>query len=94
VIGPINQGSIKGLDIRSAVSARQAWKERLFNDIGRISCEKHDHSMICCDNACSPGKWIFGEGWIFFSKISDYHKLKPAHSGISYLVQRYRPGRQ
>jgi hypothetical protein len=82
LIGAINQNAIKGLDIMGAVSAHQAWKERLFNYVGGSSSEKLDHNVICRDNACSLGKWIYGEGQAFFSELPEYHKLKSAHSAF------------
>jgi Chemoreceptor zinc-binding domain len=82
IIGAINQSSIRGLDIRSAISVHQAWKERLFNYVSGSSSEKLDHNMICRDNACALGKWIYGEGQIFFSELTEYHKLKSAHSAF------------
>jgi hypothetical protein len=82
VLGAINQSAIKGLDITSAISLHQAWKERLFKYISGTSEEKLDHNVICRDNACSLGQWIYGEGQTFFSDLTEYHKLKAAHSAF------------
>lgn len=82
VLGAINQNSIKGLDITGAINAHQAWKERLFKYVSGTSEEKLDHNVICRDNACSLGQWIYGEGQVFFSELSEYHKLKAAHSAF------------
>jgi hypothetical protein len=82
VLGAINQSTIKGLDITTAISLHQAWKERLFKYISGTSDEKLDHNVICRDNACSLGKWIYGEGQTFFSDFTEYHKLKAAHSAF------------
>jgi Chemoreceptor zinc-binding domain len=82
LVGAINQNSIKGLDITGAINAHQAWKERLFNYVSGTSNEKLDHNVICRDNACSLGKWIYGEGQTFFSELAEYHKLKSAHSAF------------
>ena len=82
VLGAINQSGINGLDIMGAINAHQAWKERLFNYVGGTSSEKLDHNVICRDNACSLGKWIYGEGQTHFSELNEYHKLKAAHSAF------------
>jgi len=82
VLGAINQNSIKGLDITGAINAHQAWKERLFKYVSGTSDEKLDHNVICRDNACSLGQWIYGEGQAHFSELNEYHKLKAAHSAF------------
>jgi hypothetical protein len=82
VTGAISQPPIKGLNISDAVTAHSAWKERLFHYVNGTSTEKLDENMICRDDACTLGKWIYGDAHSFLSEIPDYHRLKSAHAAF------------
>jgi hypothetical protein len=82
ISGVISQKPIKGLNISEAVSAHSAWKERLFHYVNGSSAEKLDENMICRDDACVLGKWIYGDAHTFLSEIPDYHRLKAAHASF------------
>ncbi|HEY5994417.1 MAG TPA: CZB domain-containing protein [Gallionellaceae bacterium] len=80
--GAIAQSPIKGLNISEAVSAHTAWKERLFHYVNGTSTEKLDENMVCRDDACALGKWIYGDAHNFLSEIPDFHRLKASHAAF------------
>ncbi len=80
--GAIAQSPIKGLNISEAVSAHAAWKERLFHYVNGTSTEKLDENMVCRDDACALGKWIYGDAHNFLSEIPDFHRLKASHAAF------------
>lgn len=82
VRGAINQTPIRGLNVADAVSAHAAWKERLFHYVNGTSTEKLDENVICRDDACVLGKWIYGDARSFLSEVPDYHRLKSAHAAF------------
>lgn len=82
ISGAIEQNAIKGLNISEAVSAHTAWKERLFHYVNGTSTEKLDENVVCRDDACALGKWIYGDAHSFLTEIPDYHRLKAAHAAF------------
>ena len=82
VAGVIAQEPIRGLNVADAVSAHSAWKERLYHYVSGNSDEKLDENMICRDDACTLGKWIYGDAHAFLADIPDYHRLKSAHAAF------------
>jgi methyl-accepting chemotaxis protein len=55
-----NKTQISNLD--EAISAHIKWKHRLNQFIDGTSTEKLDSSVVCKDNQCALGKWIYGDG--------------------------------
>ena len=45
-----------------AIAAHIKWKIRLGQFIDGTSTEKLDSAMVCKDNVCVLGKWIYGDG--------------------------------
>lgn len=82
ITGAISQAPIRGLNISDAVSAHSAWKERLFHYVNASSTEKLDENVICRDDACVLGKWIYGDAHAFLAEVPDYHRLKSAHAAF------------
>lgn len=80
--GAISQKPLRGLKITEAVAAHSAWKERLFHYVSGDSSEKLDETMICRDDACALGKWLYGDAHAFLAEIPDYHRLKAAHAAF------------
>lgn len=87
VTGAISQTPIRGLNISDAVSAHSAWKERLFHYVNGTSTEKLDENMICRDDACALGKWIYGDAHAFLADVPDYHRLKSAHAAFHIAAE-------
>ena len=45
-----------------AIAAHIKWKTRLGQFIDGTSTEKLDSAVVCKDNVCALGKWIYGDG--------------------------------
>jgi hypothetical protein len=43
------------------------------------SSEKLDHTVICRDDQCALGKWIYSSGATFTGHLPLYHQLKAKH---------------
>jgi methyl-accepting chemotaxis protein len=69
-----NQNSIKTLGLKAlpnnskisnlddAIAAHIKWKHRLNQFIDGVNTEKLDSQVVCKDNQCALGKWIYGDG--------------------------------
>lgn len=68
------------MDFEQARQAHFAWKRRLADYIKRPdgSIKAAD---ISCDDQCTLGTWIYGEG-SKFSKISEFSELKQVHANF------------
>jgi hypothetical protein len=79
--GAIQQNSvIEGLDFVAAIEAHRKWKERLSAYALGTSTEKLDHTVICRDDQCALGKWIYGTGVTLTSHLPLFHQLKDKHA--------------
>lgn len=79
--GAIKESSeIKGLNFSDAIAAHRKWKLRLAAYIDGTSTEQLDHSVICKDNQCVLGKWIYGEGETFVSHLPAFQEMKVSHA--------------
>jgi Chemoreceptor zinc-binding domain len=72
--------NLRGLDFAAAIEAHRKWKTRLTEYINGNSTERLDHHVICQDNQCALGKWIYGEGMTFVSHIPVFHDMKASHA--------------
>jgi len=80
-IGAIKESAvIDGLDFVAAIEAHRKWKERLADYVMGTSNEKLDHTIICRDDQCALGKWIYGSGATFTGHLPLYHQLKAKHA--------------
>lgn len=50
------------IDIGAAISAHENWKDRLQKILDGNSSERLDPTVVCQDNRCDLGKWIYGPG--------------------------------
>lgn len=66
------------MNFDDAIAAHIKWKVRLNQFIDGTGSEKLDSNVVCKDNLCDLGKWIYGEG----SK----YKAMPSHKT---LVERH-----
>lgn len=62
------------MNFDEAIAAHIKWKVRLNQFIDGTGAEKLDSNVVCKDNMCDLGKWIYGEG----SK----HKSSPSHKSL------------
>lgn len=79
--GSIEQMQLRGgLDVAAAIAAHRNWKKRLESYIKGTSDEKLDHSVICKDNNCALGKWIYSASSEDFSHIPAFIEVKEIHA--------------
>lgn len=80
-LGAIKENSvIEGLDFVAAIEAHRKWKERLADYVLGTSTEVLDHSVICRDDQCALGKWIYSSGATFTGHLPLFHQLKAKHA--------------
>ena len=80
-LGGIKDSSvIKGLDFVAAIEAHRKWRDRLSDYVLGTSTEKLDHYVICRDDQCALGKWIYSEGVTFTGHLTLFHQLKAKHA--------------
>ena len=78
------------LDFMSAIEAHVRWKVRLENYIEGKCEEKLDPEIVCQDNQCILGKWIYGAGQKYkdnplFDEIRVVHT--EFHKGAAQIIR-------
>lgn len=73
-------GEVAGLNFKSAVDAHMKWKIRLDAYISGTSDEKLDASVVCRDDQCPLGKWIYGRGGGEFGYSETFFDMKAHHA--------------
>lgn len=68
-------------NFQDAIQAHLKWKGRLKNYVEGISQEKLDHAIVCKDNQCLLGKWIYGIG-LAHEKLPTFAVLKKEHAAF------------
>ena len=83
-----------GLDIETAIASHENWKLRLKLYLAGTSQEVFSPDVVCLDNRCALGKWIYSKGSLHlgkypgFSALQTHHKLfHHTSSNIVSLVQ-------
>ena len=71
---------IEGLDFVAAIEAHRKWRDRLSSYVSGNSSEVLDQSIICRDDQCALGKWIYGTGMTFTGHLQLFHQLKAKHA--------------
>jgi len=74
--------TVDGLDFVAAIEAHRKWKKRLVDYADGNSTEKLDPTVICRDDQCILGKWIYTEGNTFVGHLPTFHKLKAKHASF------------
>lgn len=64
-----------------AVEAHVKWKIRLQNHLDGTSTETLDPEVICQDNQCTLGQWIYGNGKKYGS-LPTYEELRTTHANF------------
>jgi hypothetical protein len=67
------------IDIDSAISAHEKWKDRLQNVLNGTSSETLDPATVCLDNRCDLGKWLHGPGGQRLGKFPAFQVLIDRH---------------
>lgn len=97
-LGALRDDSIvKGLDFVAAIEAHRKWRARLNDYVTGNSTEELDPSIICQDDKCALGQWIYGEGKTFCGHLTNFHKLKADHAAFhinaAEVVSLHKKGR-
>ncbi|GIL16405.1 MAG: hypothetical protein BroJett040_01560 [Oligoflexia bacterium] len=66
------------MDFRAAISAHIGWKMKLNKFISSPD-NSLDENVVCKDNLCALGKWIYGHG-LDYQEIPEYEALKSSHA--------------
>ena len=64
-----------------AIAAHIKWKTRLNQFIDGSSTEKLDRAVVCKDNLCALGKWIYGDGEKYKNALH-YEELLSNHANF------------
>lgn len=75
-----DESVVQGLDFVAAIEAHRKWRQRLTDYIKGKSTEELDPAVICQDDKCALGKWIYGEGRTFCGHMPKFHQLKADHA--------------
>lgn len=67
------------LDFMGAIEAHVRWKIRLEAYINGTSQEHLDADVICRDDQCALGKWIYGDGGAKYGEYPMFPVLKQTH---------------
>jgi hypothetical protein len=73
-------GEVAGLNFKSAVDAHMKWKIRLDAYISGTGDEKLDAAVVCRDDQCPLGKWIYGRGGGEFGYSETFFDMKAHHA--------------
>ncbi len=67
------------LNFQEAIQAHLKWRGRLKNYVDGVSSEKLNSEVVCQDNQCAVGKWIYGSGQKH-NHIPTFVTLKKEHA--------------
>lgn len=71
---------VGGLNFKSAVDAHMKWKIRLESYINGTSTENLDVEVVCRDDQCPLGKWIYSRGGGQFGYSDTFFDMKAHHT--------------
>lgn len=74
-IRPIAQN----FDFDSAISAHLEWKMKLTKYLNNPDGSL-DHQVVCLDNKCKLGSWIYGDGNQFSQQAKSFEALRQSHA--------------
>jgi len=73
------------MDFPQVVMAHIAWKKRLEKYLSGDRSENLNPDVICQDNQCVLGKWIYGEG-AAFQHHEEFSQVKTEHATFHRLA--------
>ncbi len=73
------------MDFPQVVMAHIAWKKRLEKYLGGDRSENLNPDVICQDNQCVLGKWIYGEG-AAYQHHQEFAQVKTEHATFHRLA--------
>ncbi len=68
------------LDFAKWIKAHQDWRARLIAYINGTSSETLDETVICRDDRCALGHWIYDHGGRYYGDLSTFQQLKSQHA--------------
>lgn len=71
---------IAGLNFKTAVDAHMKWKVRLESYISGTSTEQLKVEVVCRDDQCPLGKWIYDQGGEKFGYSETFFDMKVHHA--------------
>lgn len=71
---------VAGLNFKSAVDAHMKWKTRLETYIHGTSGEDLQVAVVCRDDCCVLGKWIYSQGGDRFGYSETFAEMKENHA--------------
>lgn len=71
-----------GLNFMTAIDAHMKWKTRLESYIQGTSKEDLKVEVICRDDQCPLGKWIYSTGGERFGTIDTFGEMKAQHAAF------------
>ena len=71
---------LAGLNFKTAVDAHMKWKVRLESYIGGTSTEELKVEVVCRDDQCPLGKWIYDKGGEKFGFSETFFDMKAHHA--------------
>jgi hypothetical protein len=76
----------EGLDIDAAIGAHQKWKIRLDDYVQGRSSEDLRPEVICFDDRCDLGKWIYSTGAKQLGRYPGFTALKEHHKMFHFIA--------
>lgn len=73
---------VGGLDFKSAIDAHMKWKIRLESYINGTSAENLKVDVVCRDDQCPLGKWIYSRGGAQFGYSETFFDMKAHHANF------------
>ena len=73
---------VSGLNFKSAVDAHMKWKVRLESYINGTSDEDLKVEVVCRDDQCPLGKWIYTRGGSEFGYSETFFDMKAHHANF------------
>ena len=71
---------LAGLNFKSAVDAHMKWKGRLESYIAGTSTEDLKVEVVCRDDQCALGKWVYSQGGERFGFSETFADMKENHA--------------
>lgn len=81
-VAPVDPATAEfgGLNFMTAIDAHMKWKTRLEGYIQGTSSEVLKAEMVCRDDQCPLGKWIYSVGGERFGGIDTFGEMKGQHA--------------
>ena len=78
------EAEVHRLDVDAAIAAEESWKVRLDAYLAGKSTEDFRPEVICFDDRCELGKWLYGPGRARLGKYTSFKLLVAEHKNFHY----------